>query len=81
MTAFHYVSGEEIREGDHVRYRGKNAFIEFVLVEPTGEPLIDMFLADHPEGGVGLRIPGWSEFLLKAEINADLEFVSRDGEC
>ncbi len=78
MSPIHYVSGEEIREGDNVRYQGEIGFIEFVLVEPIGDPGLDQFLADHPQGGVGVRVPGWSEFIFRAEINADLEFVSRD---
>jgi predicted transcriptional regulator with HTH domain len=48
MRPIHYASGEEIREGDNVRYQGEIGFIEFVLVEPVGYPGMDQFLADHP---------------------------------
>lgn len=73
---FTYTSGEEIRQGDHVRYHGEPGEVAFVVSGATGEPIHDWYLTQFPNGGFMLEIGSLGSMFL-TESDEDLELVSR----
>jgi hypothetical protein len=76
-----YFSGEEIRAGDRILYRGESGRVEFVATRGDPGPQRDSVLEWHIEqfgGGCMVDAPNWGRIFV-TEPNEDLEFVARDG--
>jgi hypothetical protein len=73
---FKYLSGEEVRAGDAIRYHGENGKVEFVAAEVTGNREIDWYVEQYPPGGFMIVAEGFGSVFL-TEVDEDLEFVSR----
>jgi hypothetical protein len=83
MTAvpLKYRSGEEIRKGDHVRFHGKTAELEFVAWDSSDpDSGLDWYIKEYG-GGVMIREPitFGSAFIPADQLCEceDLEFVAR----
>ena len=76
MKTHKYSSGEEIRSGDSIAYRGEPGYVEFVV---TGEdPAYAWYYEKFPGGGVMIATPSFgSLFLGVDDIDEDLTFTSR----
>lgn len=76
-----YRSGEDIKDGDRVRFHDKPAEIKFVAHDITGNPQTDWFVEEYG-GGVMVSDPMVSgDTFIPADHIAnyeDLEFVSRN---
>jgi len=73
-----YGSGEEILQGDHVRYLGESGSIEFVATESNGEEAADWYVEEFEGGGVMITNETFGRVFLSAtDIDDHLEFVSR----
>jgi acyl CoA:acetate/3-ketoacid CoA transferase len=78
MKNFNYHSGQEIRIGDRISYHGESGKVDFVVTEKTGRPEMDWYIEQDPEGGVMLTANGFGNvFLTEANIDEDLDFISR----
>lgn len=80
MAFTYYHSGVEIKQGDRITYHGDPGRVEFVITGTTGDPAMDWFLEDSPEGGVGIVAERFGSVFLRGEgipEDEDLEFVSR----
>jgi hypothetical protein len=78
--AFVYQSGEEVKSGDRVAYHGEPGEVEFVVVNPTGDPAMDWYVEQFPGGGFMINAKGFGKvFLGETDIDEGLEFVSRGG--
>jgi hypothetical protein len=78
MSRVLYLSGDEVKPGDRIRYHGEPGSIEFVVTEATGEPARDWFLHEFPGGGVMLTATGFgSVFLSSSDVDEDLELIAR----
>jgi len=75
-----YVTGEEIRRGDHVRFQGHSAQIEFAAAE-LSDPEHGCFVRLYG-GGVMVNDPVVSGHMFipvdQLKNYEDLEFVARD---
>ncbi len=81
MNDLKYGSGEEIRSGDNISYHAQLGVVEYVIVRKTGDPVLDWYLEQSPEGGVMLRVSGFGRvFLTDTSGVEDLEFISRGAE-
>ena len=78
MTPFTYISGEEVRAGDQVRYHGEPATIEFVATEKIGDPALDWYIDRFPGGGFMINAKSMGRvFVTDRDADEDLELVSR----
>ena len=80
MKNFNYHSGQEIRIGDRISYHGESGKVDFVVTvtEKTGRPETDWYIEQAPEGGVMITANGFGNvFLTEANIDEDLDFISR----
>lgn len=73
-----YLSGEEVKSGDQIRFHGEPGEVEFVVTALTGDSSMDWYVEEHPGGGVMITAKGFgSVFLPTGAIDERLEFVSR----
>jgi hypothetical protein len=79
MTKFVYPSGDEVRQGDRIRYYREAGEVEFVVTELTGDPAIDWFLKEYPGGGYMITAKGFGNVFL-TETDDQLELIARAGE-
>jgi hypothetical protein len=78
VRTFAYTSGEDVREGDHIRYHGEIGSVEFVAAEKVGNPSLDWFVEEFPGGGVMINAKSFGAvFLSPDDIDERLEFVAR----
>jgi hypothetical protein len=68
-----YLSGEEIRAGDHIRLAGRMGYIEFVL-GPDTDPS-DWYKTEFGKGFM-LNAEGMGNVFMR-ESDEDLEFIRR----
>jgi hypothetical protein len=81
MKRFAYSTGEEVRDGDRVRYHGEPGVVKFVITERTGNEDMDWYLDEFPEGGFAIDAKSFGlVFLTESQRTEDLEFVSRRDE-
>lgn len=81
MNALRYESGAEVRAGDQVRYRGDLGRVEFVVARKVGDPAIDWYLDQYPNGGFMLESEQFGKvFMPSDEIDEGLELVRREAE-
>jgi hypothetical protein len=74
-----YATGEVARKGDRVRYQREEGEVEFVVAGRTGDPEMDWFIDEYPEGGVMLLLKSFGRLFLETQfLDEDLEFVSRE---
>jgi len=74
-----YMSGEDVRANDRIRYHGEDGHVEFVATEKDGQH--DWFVDEFPGGGVMIWAEAFGSVFLDAadiETNEHLEFVSRE---
>lgn len=78
-----YPSGEDVREGDHVRYLGEVGTVEFVVTDKkTNDQSSDWYTDQFPGGGVMITNETFGRvFLSSADFDGHLEFVSRREEA
>jgi hypothetical protein len=77
VAVHHYPSGDAIRSGDRVRFRGSEGIVEFVVLERVGDAARDWYL-DEFGGGVMISAEGLGAvFLGPDDLDQDLEFISR----
>ena len=78
MTRFAYQSGEEMKKGDLITYGGKPGVVEFVVTGKSGDPEMDWYIDEDPEGGVMVKVESFGNiFLPETDTEEDLIFVSR----
>ena len=78
MSALSYMSGDEIKEGDRIRYHGEPGHVDFVVTQPSGDQARDWYLEQFPGGGLMIRAETFgSVFLTIADVDDQLELVSR----
>ena len=73
--SLYYVTGQEVRNGDVVRYLGEDGSVDFVVSAPTGDPSIDWHLKECPAGGIMLLVPSFGRVFLQG--GHGLELISR----
>jgi hypothetical protein len=74
-----YPSGEDINEGDHVRYLREEGTIDFVAVEKDGDPSHEWYMERY-SGGVMIIAKSFGRiFLSTDDIEGHLEFIARKG--
>lgn len=82
MAAFRYPSGDDVREGDRVRYHGEGGTVDFVVVENVGDPSLDWYVEKFPGGGVMITAETFgSVFLSPTDIAEHLELITRREEA
>jgi hypothetical protein len=73
-----YLSGEDVHEGDRVRYLGEEGNVEFVVADDTDDPSRKWYAEKFPGGGVMIINATFGRlFIATTEINDDLELVAR----
>ncbi|HEX9982477.1 MAG TPA: hypothetical protein VGF69_04365 [Thermoanaerobaculia bacterium] len=78
MKSLRYLSGDEARAGDRIRLHGEAGIVEFIVSEKVGDPELDWYLVEHPEGGVMITNETFGRvFLSTTYMNEHLEFVAR----
>jgi|SoiMethySBSTD1v2_1073268.scaffolds.fasta_scaffold5351846_2 hypothetical protein len=79
MKRFTYQSGHEVKPGDRITYAGELGRVEFVVSGPTGDPAMDWYLEQSPEGGVMIELPSCGGIFFGGTVDdeEDLEFVQR----
>ena len=78
MTTFHYVSGDEVRRGDQVRYHGEPGEVQFVVSERVGDAAMDWYLDEYGGGGLMIFTENFGRvFLTSNDIDESLQFVER----
>jgi hypothetical protein len=78
MKTFTYRSGEEVRTRDRITYHGEPGEVEFVVIQKIGFAAIDWYIEQCPGGGFMITMGSFGKvFLTEAEIDEDLDFVSR----
>jgi hypothetical protein len=81
VKRFVYSTGEEVRDGDKVRYHGEPGVIKFVITGRTGNRDMDWYLDEFPEGGFAIDAKNFGlVFLTESRRTEDLELVSRRDE-
>ena len=81
MKTFAYTSGEDVREGDRIRYHGEIGTVEFVAAEKVGNPSRDWFVEELHGGGVMINAKSFGPvFLSPDDIDEHLEFIARREE-
>lgn len=79
MTALRYSSGDEIKEGDRIRYHGERGRVDFIVTDRSGDEARDWYIEQFPGGGLMIDAEGFgSVFLNVAEIDDQLELVARE---
>jgi hypothetical protein len=77
MKIYRYTSGEEVRDGDHIRYNGEPGEVRFVIFDKTGDSAADWYV-ERFGGGLMIEARSFgSVFLAEGDIDEDLEFTSR----
>lgn len=78
VKTFAYRSGEDVREGDHVRYHGESGSVEFVASEKVGDPSRDWLVEEFPGGGLMINAKSFGPVFLSADdIDEYLELIGR----
>lgn len=78
MSTLRYTSGDEIKEGDRIRYHGELGRVDFIVIHRVGDPARDWYVDQFPGGGLMIDAAGFgSVFLSEAEIDDQLELVLR----
>jgi hypothetical protein len=78
MNSLRYATGEEVKRGDRVLYRGLEGIVEFVVVENTGDPALDWYLTQFAGGGIMIRTPELGPTFLSAQdVDGDILFIAR----
>ena len=78
MKTFTYCSGEEVRTRDRITYHDEPGAVEFVVIERVGLAAMDWYIEQYPGGGLMITAGSFGKvFLTEADIDADLDFVSR----
>ena len=78
MKRFTYRTGEDIRKGDRITYRGELGEVEFVVTGRVGDSQMDWYVQQFPGGGVMITASGFgSVFLGVDDIDETLELKSR----
>ena len=78
MTIFRYVSGDEVRRGDQVRYHGEPGEVQFVASEKVGDAAMDWYLDEYNGGGFMISAENFGRvFLTSNDIDESLQFVAR----
>ncbi len=73
-----YRDGQEIKDGDRIRYYGDPGEVEFIVAHPTGDPSHDWYLEQFPGGGVMLNTESMgSVFVKRDDLDDSLELISR----
>jgi hypothetical protein len=75
MSKHLYLSGEEVKAGDRIRYHGEPGEVEFVVSEKTGDPHQDWYV-DVFGGGIMLKVSPFGTMFLD-QSDEDLELVAR----
>jgi hypothetical protein len=79
VTRLSYASGEEISEGDRIMYFGDFGYVEFIVLEMTGNQLRDWYLQRHSEGGLMVNTGRFGRVFISAPaIDDDLVLLSRE---
>lgn len=77
MSPLRYLSGDEVRAGDRIRFHGEDGTVEFVVLERVGDPTLDWHLEQHPEGGLMIIANSFGRvFLTPVSIDERLELVT-----
>jgi len=73
-----YLSGEEVKKGDHVLFHGEPGRIEFVASH-LGDPETDWFMREYGGGVMVLERETSRTFIPADQLDdeEDLKFVSR----
>ncbi len=71
-----YLTGEEIRSGDHVLFHGEPGQIEFVASREGSQTA---WYAEHFGGGFMIRTPTFGRVFV-SQADEDLEFVARSSD-
>jgi len=80
MKTFQYVSGEVVQVGDQISYHDEAGKVEFIAAEVVGDPILDWYLEEFPDGGVMISAAGFGNVFLDAEdLNEHLTFLGRGG--
>jgi hypothetical protein len=78
---FHYISGDDVRAGDHISYHGKSGIVLFIVTEKTGDLSMDWYVDKLPDGGFMIDASGFGNvFLDEPEDEEDLLLISRKSE-
>lgn len=78
MTTLTYPSGEDVREGDCVRYLGEVGSIEFLALERAADAATDWYAEQFPGGGVMILAESFGRvFLSPVDFEGHLEFIAR----
>ena len=78
MNRLTYTTGEDVRQGDRVRYHGEPGEVEFVITQASGDGSKDWYLEQCPEGGLMVNASGFGRVFLKTtDVDEDFELVSR----
>ena len=78
MTAFKYMTGEDIRKGDQILYHRAPGRVEFIATA-GGDPDLDWFVQENGGGVMLWDSEAGNTFISANQIgdDEDLEFVSR----
>ena len=78
--ALTYMTGQEIKKGDHVMFHGEPGEIELVADPSIPDPETDWFVREYG-GGVMILEPRYfgRAFCADPSTHCDLEFVARHG--
>jgi hypothetical protein len=78
MTPISYCTGQDLRTGDLITYHAESGHVQFVIVDPTGDPARDWYLNQFPGGGVMIEAAGFgSVFIRVVDIDEQLQFIAR----
>lgn len=73
-----YHSGHEVKKGDRIRYHGEPAVVNFVVIERTGDPSVDWYMDEFPEGGCMLEASAFGHvFVPSTDLHDHAQFLSR----
>jgi hypothetical protein len=75
---FKYLTGEEAKAGDRIKYHSELGEVEFVAMNPADHPDADWYIQQYPPGGIMIVAQGFGHvFITAGEEEGDLEFVAR----
>jgi len=72
-----YPSGEEVRAGDRIRYRGEEGVVDFVVSDLSGDSDRDWYM-DEYGGGIMIMAAGFGSVFI-SDFDEKLELVARAG--